>query len=536
MNSGAPQSAPAEQASRTAKSARSAVLANAANELVFAVVGHVGSGTSTIASVLRNLLVAPGLGYDVEVLKARDSITAWAAAQKKELPSDSTPKLKAVEILQDRGDDMRAQTDDYSSVARALIGAIRATRAKKTGISNFGDQPVLPDGKKRAYILDSIRHPAEVELLRHLYQDAFILIGVVCEEDVRAERLSKRKYPEAGIDSVKRFMKRDERAPAPNGQRVSEAFYLADFFVDNTIDRFLEQEEPNPNWDINERLGRLIKIVTHAEIVRPETAETAMSYASAAAMRSACLSRQVGAALTDSNGNVIATGSNEVPRAGGGLYGETYLVDAPDHRCAYRKMSPGKSPYCSNTVEQNSIVDELIDVVKELREADPVRKLALKEQIKRSRIGDLLEFSRAVHAEMDALLSAGREGISTIGGRLYVTTFPCHYCARHIVSAGVDEVQYIEPYPKSRAFRLHGDAIALELVDWKPPSSGGTKVLFRPFVGVAPRLYRRAFFKDRELKNSLNGELDIQPPSWGNAWHLRTIGYAELEAKVIKEG
>ena len=41
-------------------------------------------------------------------------------------------------------------------------------------------------------------------------------------------------------------------------------------------------------------------------------------------MRSACLSRQVGCALMDSAGTLIATGTNEAPRAGGGVYGETF--------------------------------------------------------------------------------------------------------------------------------------------------------------------------------------------------------------------
>ena len=54
---------------------------------------------------------------------------------------------------------------------------------------------------------------------------------------------------------------------------------------------------------------------------------------------------------------------------------------------------------------------------------------------------------------------------------MFVTTFPCHYCARHIVSAGIDEVQYIEPYPKSQAIGLHRDSIEPEKVDyWIPPS------------------------------------------------------------------
>jgi hypothetical protein len=135
---------------------------------------------------------------------------------------------------------------------------------------------------------------------------------------------------------------------------------------------------------------------------------------------------------------------------------------------------------------------------------------------------------------MDALLSAAREGISPIGTRLYVTTFPCHYCARHLVTAGVDEVQYIEPYPKSQALDLHDDAIQITAKNWVPPSQGGKKVLFRPFSGVAPRLFGRAFLKDRDLKNKETGLIDIGTPAWGTPWHLRRASYVELEAALAR--
>lgn len=42
---------------------------------------------------------------------------------------------------------------------------------------------------------------------------------------------------------------------------------------------------------------------------------------------------------------------------------------------------------------------------------------------------------------------------------LYSTTYPCHGCAKHIVAAGISEVVYYEPYPKSRALALHDDSI-----------------------------------------------------------------------------
>jgi deoxycytidylate deaminase len=396
------------------------------------------------------------------------------------------------------------------------------------GIANPGEDPVQPDGVRRAYILDSIRHPAEVELLRRVYQEAFVLVGIVCEAKVRQQRIVN-KYTNAGVGDAEKFMARDSRAVEKYGQRVSDAFHMAAFFVDNTVEQFVDGE-PNEDWDISDKLSRLIKIMTAAEVVRPTIAETAMHDAFGAAMQSACLSRQVGAALLDQAGNVIATGTNEVPRAGGGVYGESFDHEPEDHRCAYQKM--GK--FCSNTREQNKIIDELIADVPELKSLSGIRKNKLRVELRDGRVGDLLEFSRAVHAEMDAVFSAARKGVTTVGTRLFVTTFPCHYCARGIVAAGVDEVQYIEPYPKSQALALHADAITVNAKDWKEPSNGGHKVLFRAFTGVAPRLYKRAFLKDRDLKDSNTGDFMIGIPEWGSPWHLQGVSYVELEAVLAK--
>jgi len=518
-------------ASGSLKPAKSLVLENASNEVVFAVVGYVGSGTSEIAVTLRGLLESPTLPdgmFDVEILKARKVIEEWALKNDEQVPNTPSNNLATTEAFQDLGDKMRS-SGDHAVVARNLIENIRLTRARKLGIQNPGESEVPPDGARRAYVLDSIRHPAEVELLRRVYQDAFVLVGVVCEASTRLQRIGK-KYTNAGVGDSEKFMARDSRAAEKHGQRVSDAFHMADYFVDNTADQFLEGQEPNPDWDISEKLSRLIRIMTAAEIVRPSLAETAMHDAYGAAMQSACLSRQVGAALLDAHGNVIATGTNEVPRAGGGVYGDSFAENQDDHRCAFQK---GRK-FCSNTKEQNTIIEHLIEDVPELDELDNIRKSTLKLELRGSRVGDLLEFSRAVHAEMDAIFSAARKGVTTVGTRLFVTTFPCHYCARGIVASGVDEVQYIEPYPKSLALTLHSDSITIRASQWLEPSKGGTKVLFRAFTGVAPRLYRRAFMKDRDLKDSKTGLFQIGVPEWGTPWHLHGLSYVALEAVLAK--
>jgi cytidine deaminase len=88
---------------------------------------------------------------------------------------------------------------------------------------------------------------------------------------------------------------------------------------------------------------------------------------------------------------------------------------------------------------------------------------------------------------MAAITDAARCGVSIAHARLFCTTFPCHNCAKHIVAAGIREVIYIEPYPKSRVAALFSDSIA---IDRKP---AGDQVAFSPFVGVAPRQFAELF-------------------------------------------
>lgn len=507
------------------------------NEVFFAVVGPVGAGSSrVIASLERALLAA---SYEPIPIKASDLIRTWAAKQELPFPDAEERTLSNVTKMQDLGDKMREV--DKASVARAVVGRIAEERARAMGIQYSPGLVVEPDDKKRAYLIDSIRHPAEIQLLRRTYGQSFALIGVVCQETERERRVLGKYFTDPQRiqgkfqSQAREFIKRDaDDVDNKHGQHVGDAFHQADFFVDNT-----KSDPKDDNQLLDEALGRLINIVTHEKLIRPTIEETAMHHAHSARVRSACLSRQVGAALIDEGGTVVATGTNEVPRAGGGVYGEHFASKFPPHddRCAFSKQ------YCSNNLEQNAIVEELIEQLAELKDVSDKSDLAAR--IRKTRLGSLIEFSRAVHAEMDAVLSAGRVGVSTTGTRLFVTTFPCHYCARHIVGAGVSEVQYIEPYPKSLALKLHCDAIEVDADNWSPPERisiaqerqldeppAEGRVLFRPFNGVAPRLYERAFEKTWELKDKVSGKMVMTPPGWGDGWGSFTVSYPELEAKL----
>ncbi len=265
-------------------SSRDLVMSYDSRELFFAVVGHVGSGTTEVAEQLRTVLESEEAGppFQVILLKARRVITDWARERDLEVPSEEG--LDQVVALQNHGDAMRE--GDYAAVARALIREVRAARAEKTGQDPGSPDGIQPDGTFRAYILDSIRHPAEVQLLSHIYQDAFILVGVVCDEQVREQRLSTKKFRDAGLDRVRQFMHRDAKDKPKHGQRVSDAFHLAHYFLDNTENREKDDGTPNEEWKLAEQLTRLKKILTHHEVVRPFASETAMFAAQGAQLRS----------------------------------------------------------------------------------------------------------------------------------------------------------------------------------------------------------------------------------------------------------
>ena len=92
-----------------------------------------------------------------------------------------------------------------------------------------------------------------------------------------------------------------------------------------------------------------------------------MYMAFSAALRSADLSRQVGAVVTKGN-QVLATGANDCPRAGGGLYwperkdGESSVSDIPEGR-DYKRTRKEKVGYDSNKIEQLEILNDIQRIV-----------------------------------------------------------------------------------------------------------------------------------------------------------------------------
>jgi deoxycytidylate deaminase len=433
-------------------------------ELVLGLVGPVGTELDKFVGKVETALTQ----YGYRTHPVRLSALAAKLMNSKAPPGES--EFDRAIRLMDAGDALRMRRPEILALAAAHT--IRQFRDQKGA-----DEPL----RGTAHLLRSLKHPAEVLALRRIYGAGFFLIGVVTSPAQRAQLLETERG--CTPQQSRELRDRDEHGGedgGENGQRARDTFQLADVF--------LRAEDVD-------FLNRFFRLVFGAPHETPEPDEHAMFLAFSAALRSADLSRQVGAVVTSDAGDVVAIGMNDVPLNGGGLC----WPGAADHR-------DHVLGHDTNERQRTEIVDELIAALR----PDTCDEKAWKEQswktIKRkgAAVLDITEYGRAVHAEMEALMSCARTGARTRGSTLYSTTFPCHNCAKHIIAAGVRRVVYVEPYPKSQASKFYEHMIDVEGVEppgKKEPSEDrrtgrsrtSPKVSFEPFVGVGPRRFLDLF-------------------------------------------
>jgi deoxycytidylate deaminase len=464
------------------------------NEIVIAFAGPIGCGIQSVINKTRSSLL--DLGYQrVEVIKLSKFLSESIDAGKitsLPRPKDASAKFFHYRKLQQAGRDVRENSRNKQILAEYAVQQIVLNR--ETDPKQASEGGVVPVPPRVAYLIDQVKRPEEVELLRALYRNLFYLIGVT-----KPYLQRKKLLEEEGVyeEETTALIDIDKNEEGEGGQRLDKTLHLADFFVRN-----------DANIDQRNSINRFMRLIHGDKSQTPDRLETGMYAAYAAGLRSACLSRQVGAAIANRAGEIIATGCNDVPAPLGGLYSANSVADL---RCVH------KGGECFNDREKRVLQKDIGEVVKsELKkrnidgDSEEWLEGLLEKIYKETRLGSLIEFSRSVHAEMDAIVSLARGGSVGVGGAtLYTTTFPCHSCARHIVAAGISEVYYIEPYEKSMAQELHDDAISFE----EPKSRSeremsdveetGPRVRFLHFEGVSPRLFATVFrAEDRKSKQT----------------------------------
>lgn len=437
-------------------------------ELFFGLITPVGVDRQPVHEALRNQLRA--VNYEIDPVKISSKLAAYGKARR--FRTEEPHFLKRKHALMDAGNDMRKwhKSGDAAALLAMMI------------ISDLRDKPRSSAGV--AYVIDSLKHPAEVERLRATYGPAFVAIATYAPESVRRERITAEAHSllhQPTADEVNHLMFRDEEEEDKLGQRVRDAFQLADIVVDVT------QSE-----SVEEQIRRIVELLFGNLQLTPSMHEYGMAIARTAQVRSGSLARQIGAAILRRDGSVAAVGTNEVARPAGGQYWASDDANYPNGRDVKRGFD-------SSDWFRHRAITDVIEVLREHGKLTRQDTKKTAEQLfdewyhkeswlKKTQISNTIDYIRAIHAEMAAITDAVRHGIELQDCVLFTTTFPCHDCAKHIVASGLREVVYLAPYPKSLVAELYSDSIEINV---RQPDS--SKVHFRSFVGIAPTRYADLF-------------------------------------------
>lgn len=418
-----------------------APMARVGPELVIGLVSPVGMNTTDLASKVQGILA--DCDYTAVIIRLSALLPAGPA------PAGESEDQRIHRLIQ-AGNTFRENNNDPAAIARLAVTEIRGQRiALLRGDGDTRPADEITAGRPRtAYILQSLKRREEVQLLREVYGNQFLLIGSQASLTERTQNLLQRNLSASNDVGKHRIVEElinidaDDRKPL--GQNVIDTYPQADFFIRN-----------NDRDEINRIIGLLF-----SEPMEPTIGEYAMYVARASRARSLAASRKVGAAIVI-NDAVVATGYNDVPHG-----------QVPDVHQGVDTSEKFKRDNLRDTMQRLKKAGLLADDLDD----DGVDQAVT--ALKGGELMSVIEYQRAVHAEARAIDDATVRGISPKAGVLYVTTYPCHLCYKHALSVQLSRIEYIEPYPKSRAVQMFTEGAEDTLV---------------PFAGVAPHRYMETF-------------------------------------------
>ena len=497
------------------------------HDLFIGLVAPIGSSRDQVLSDLGVRLTQ--YGYGMERVRLADLLDAAPGGAGDPLPRRGERHYHKQRM--NAGDELRRKTGDDSAVAAlavARVAQMRETRASS------GDEGA--DVEPMVYVFDSLKHPREARLLRNVYGPGFWLVSIVQDMEEREQNLAdtlaiqQSTFSGQNDPELVELIRRDQGNPEDkSGQQVRDVFAEADYFL--PVRRGVQ-------W--TDHLERFLAGVFDAPFITPGQDEDAMRHAKAASLRSAALGRQVGAVVVPAGGDPYILGTNEVPKPGGGQFREGDSHDFRDFQTGY---DPNPT-YVERLLGE--VFGRLADAQYFSDDRNAAGGAAVLKEAKTDRDGQpavldgiratsLIEFTRCLHAEQAAIVSAARTGTAVAGSTLYTTTFPCHECTKIIVGAGVVEVQYIEPYPKSMASELYRD-----LIDAVPPMQKETttaptdldRVPFRPFLGFGPGRYDEVFEAGRRRDGTRAAEHNkLEACPIGRGWSA--VAVKDKEDEVV---
>lgn len=222
-------------------------------------------------------------------------------------------------------------------------------------------------------------------------------------------------------------------------QDIQACLQRADLYINNknSID------EVAKFTTLSNQLIKFITLMKYPGIINPTPIERCMQIAYTAKLNSGCLSRQVGATITDSNFSIKAIGWNDVPEGqiSCNLRNRFDLINGNDNK-AFTHFEKNNKDFINSIKSGNKKYIPLV------QKTGRNMSFCFKSEYNEIKGDKNQVHTRALHAEENAFLQLSKYGGNGIqNGFLFTTASPCELCAKKAYQLGVKRIYYIDPYP-----------------------------------------------------------------------------------------
>lgn len=214
-------------------------------------------------------------------------------------------------------------------ISREVLIELGTELRSRLGAGVLAERVLARLASDRNHVIDSIRNPAEVEVLKR--RKDFVLLAVDASRQARFER-SRLRGREGAAATLEQFIREEDRELAsddPASQQLAATWQMADRVLQN--DGSVE--------DFHRKLAEILPALM-SSFDRPDWDEYFLNIAKVVASRSNCIKRKV-AAIIVRDRRVIATGYNGTPRGA-------------------RNCNAGGCPRCNGMAVSGTSLDECL--------------------------------------------------------------------------------------------------------------------------------------------------------------------------------
>lgn len=358
------------------------------------------------------------------------------------------------------------EVNDPSQLAGTINKIVKLIRK----LSRIEDKPTF-------IVIDSLRNPYEVHYFRERYS-AFYLMSINTSESNRKQNLANANYRKEEIDKLDEMeypSKRKDIEASYYSQDIEKCVELSDIHIAHT------NQPIENNSDLKRQLIHFISLILHPGLVQPTPEERLMQIAYTAKLNSGCISRQVGAVVTDRNYSVKAIGWNTVAK------GQTPCALRCLNDLYYRDDLSAFSEFERSNPDFRAKVAEYYPLYQTDDNQKKLQGIPLaycfKDYYTAVKGEKNQVHTRSLHAEENAFLQLAKYGSEGIeGGYLFTTASPCELCAKKAYQLGITKVFYIDIYPGiSESHIFHAGDRTIEMIQFKGVIGRAYEALYTPF-------------------------------------------------------